>query len=109
MTELLTTARLAVTSCCVCGISFAVPDSWLEKRREVGDTFYCPNGHSLTFRRSEAQKLRETVSRLEMRTRHLEDQCDASERSRRALRGSNTKLRKRIASTTDTDEGQEDA
>jgi hypothetical protein len=88
---------LETQDCASCGVRFAAPQSLLRERRETGKDFFCPNGHSLVFRKSEAQALREKVERLEGRARHLEDQRAAAERSNIALRGSNTKLRKRIA------------
>lgn len=84
-------------SCCVCGIQFAAPRKWLQNRRDEGGKFYCPNGHELVFRQPETEKLREKISRLEASNRHLADQREAAERSNAALRGSNTKLRNRIA------------
>jgi hypothetical protein len=97
-------SELTITDCCVCGVVFAVPDRFLMNRREKGSQFFCPNGHSLIYRKTEAQRLQEELDRVKRQldwsdthARAVADQLDAAERSNRALRGSNTKLRKRIA------------
>ena|ERR1035438_6208226 len=45
-------------TCCNCGILFGVPDPWVKCRREDKASFYCPNGHSQSFRESTSDKLR---------------------------------------------------
>ena len=41
--------ELFVEDCIHCGIHFAVPSDFLERRRKDHKTFYCPNGHSMYF------------------------------------------------------------
>lgn len=41
--------RLTIESCCVCGIAFAMPEEYREKRLQDHQNFYCPNGHSQHF------------------------------------------------------------
>lgn len=88
---------LTTTSCCNCGVVFAMPADLNDKRREDGQNFYCPNGHPLCYRRSEADRLREQLDRANGRVKFEADQREAAERSRRALRGVITKQRKRAA------------
>lgn len=40
---------LVVKSCITCGVRFAVPSAFIEKRREDHKTFYCPNGHTMYY------------------------------------------------------------
>lgn len=62
------------TSCCVCGIIFAVPAEFLaERRKNKNENLYCPNGHTLSFRESEADRLK----------RQLEAEKSARERAER--------------------------
>lgn len=89
--------HLDTTSCCVCGVVFAMPVDLLRRHREQGSSFYCPNGHSLSYAKSEVQRLRDQLDRASARTKHLEDQREASERSNSALRGVITKQRQRAA------------
>jgi hypothetical protein len=51
-----------VTTCASCGIAFAAPESFLQKRREDKGTFYCPNGHSLSYTTSETGRLRNELA-----------------------------------------------
>jgi hypothetical protein len=92
------------TFCVNCDITFAVPADWLNQRRRDGRTFYCPNGHNLSYTESDADRLRKRVAHLEVQKTHLADQRDAERRARQAAeksaaaqRGENTKLRKRAA------------
>ncbi len=55
------------TTCAACGIEFSVPDDFMAKLRQTGQGFYCPNGHSLVFKPSEVEKLKEKISILEQR------------------------------------------
>src|SRR5262245_33394092 len=44
--------QLVTKECGTCGIIYAVPEKWLERRREGLDgtrEFYCPNGHCRYF------------------------------------------------------------
>lgn len=95
---------LNATDCAECGITFGIPVDFERVRRQDGRTFWCPNGHSLSYGKSESDRLREQLKRTE---RHLantqvardaaQDQAKAAEYRRRAAVGANTKLRKRIA------------
>lgn len=89
---------LSLLTCGGCGIAYGVPDTWLAERRTDHKTFNCPNGCSRAFQgKTEVEKLREQLQRTESRVTHWQDQAEAAERSARAQRGINTKLRQRIA------------
>lgn len=92
------------TSCAECGCVFGIASDQIQSLRQTGRTFYCPNGHRLSFRESEADRLRkqlaqttqqldETATRL---TREREAR-EAQERKTSAARGQVTKLKNRIA------------
>lgn len=88
---------LKSTNCAACGVLFAMPDYLLRELQDNPRSFYCPNGHSLTYKDSEADRLRRQLDNARNRARHLEDQRDAAERSNTALRGHLTKAKKRAA------------
>lgn len=99
------TGRLVTESCAVCGIGFAMPEELeLACQRDHSRGFYCPLGHSLVFlgktidqQLAEAQaETRRIAERERIRVQALNDQLSASERSRSAIKGQVTKLRKRI-------------
>jgi hypothetical protein len=89
--------NLVDTVCAGCGMDFSVPDWFLTGRREDGQTFYCPAGHHLSFRKTELDRLRERADRLSAQNTHLADQAAAAERALRATKGQVTKLKKRVA------------
>lgn len=96
--------QLTTTSCASCGVVFAIPTPLIKKLKETGSGFYCPNGHSLSYGESEAQRLQKQLDR-ERRTREayqsdvrmLREQRDSAERSAAAYKGQTTKLKKRAS------------
>ena len=40
---------LVPETCCVCGCAFAMPAEMQRNRRECGTSFYCPNGHGMSY------------------------------------------------------------
>jgi hypothetical protein len=95
---------LETVTCYSCGVLFAMPDNLMRRLRDTGADFWCPSGHGQKFTRTTAQKLEEErVARLQERERWqtrvkaAQDQADATERSNRALRGVNTRMKRRVA------------
>lgn len=88
-----------------CGIVFAAPQPWVEGRMEDHTTWYCPNGHARQFTgETEKEKLRKQLATAQgnlnyyqQRSQRLGDEVRSLERSRSALKGQTTKLRKRAA------------
>lgn len=62
----------SVGPCPTCGVDFAVPPRFLRARREDKRDFHCPNGHTLSFHESTAERLR----------RELDAQKKAAEQAR---------------------------
>lgn len=66
---------LYVSDCADCGVVFAMTEDLKERRRQDHRTFYCPNGHSMSFRgKTDKQKLDEARARETA----LEDQLRAA-------------------------------
>jgi len=91
-------------TCAACGIVFGISPSYEAILRRSGKDFYCPNGHSLSFGESEADKLRRERDRLKQQASRLLDaaseQREIANLERRraaAARGQVTKLKKRAA------------
>lgn len=63
--------ELEIRVCPTCGITYALPQRVVEDRRETGRSWYCPNGHTLSFTKSESDRLREESQRLQ---RKLDDE-----------------------------------
>lgn len=83
--------------CANCGLVFSVPSVWDQGRRENGAGFFCPNGHSLSYRESEADKLRKRLAEAERKALWERERAATAERKLVAAKGETTKLRKRIA------------
>lgn len=71
---------LECVDCCVCGVTFTLPDKMMAQRRKDKELFYCPSGHPQQFTRSEADKLRD---QLEEKQRQLtESRCTEANATR---------------------------
>jgi len=94
-----------VETCWQCGIAYAFPIDYEQKRRADHQDIYCPNGHVGSYQeKSQAQKERERADRLsrslESRDRIIAEKdntIEAQRRSHAATKGQLTKVRKRIA------------
>lgn len=96
MGQINTTIILEITNCCACGVEFAAPATLLQNRREKGSDFYCPNGHTLHFTKTDVQRLREQLDRTVANCKHLAEEHAAAQRSNTSLRGVNTRLRRQL-------------
>lgn len=86
--------------CAACGIEFAMPQHFVTKRRESGKEFFCPNGHSLSFSKSEVQRLREQLERKEQQLAQERTARDEAERRLVGQRAATTRAqnaKKRMA------------
>lgn len=91
------------TTCCKCGISFAVDAQVRRRWQEKGESFYCPNGHSQHYIETDIQKLKKQLERAE-RDRDWYQKNSASERAARekterrltATKGAKTRMANRI-------------
>lgn len=92
---------LVAQECYKCGIAFGLPADFRENRLQDHRFFHCPNGHSQHYLgKTDAEKLKDAqreLARTRTREQATRDQLHASERSRAALRGVNTRTKRRIA------------
>lgn len=72
---------LETTSCCVCGVVFAVPDYLIRARRNDGKSLYCPNGDSLSWRETEVDRVRK---KLDEQTRAATQMAERAAQAERA-------------------------
>ena len=86
---------LDVIDCGECQIVFAIPASMNRNRYEDGGYFYCPNGHRIRYLENENTKLKAQLDQAKARADHEKTRREEAERSNVALRGVNTKLKKR--------------
>lgn len=57
--------ELQIRVCPTCGITYALPQRVVEDRRARGGSWYCPNGHALSFHETDADRLRKDAQQLE--------------------------------------------
>lgn len=86
-----------VTEVCWCGINHAIPRNLARQAREKGTAVYCPLGHTWVIRETEVDKLRKQLESERQSKKFWQDQADAAEKSKTALKGQLTKARKRAA------------
>lgn len=70
---------LQTETCCACGVIFAMPLELMNNlRNKPSHSFYCPNGHGMSYKQSEEARLRkEAESKLALanqRVAQLEQQ-----------------------------------
>lgn len=102
------TTVMVTEDCCQCGVLFAIPEDLRNRRLEDHKSFYCPNGHCMSFTgetneqkakkaRAELEQVRKQLELARQGQRWTQDQLDAAVKERSALKGQLTKTRKRIA------------
>lgn len=87
---------LYVLDCPNCGVVFAVDDTYDDRRRNDARDFYCPNGHTMSYRESEATKARKELERQRARLLAQMDQTRAAEREAAEAKASEVRLRWRV-------------
>jgi predicted GIY-YIG superfamily endonuclease len=102
--------ELSIRVCPVCGVTYAVPERLVEHRRQQGGSWYCPNGHTLSFTETEADRLRKEAKRLERkiedekanaawwrdRSKEAQKTADHQEARANGYKGALTKVKKRV-------------
>ena len=93
------THTVYMQDCVSCGIAFGVPDEFDDRRRDDGKTFYCPNGHTLSYGNTLAKQLkaeREKTARLTARIDQERAERESAQRRAAAARGQVTKIKRRV-------------
>ncbi len=95
---------LEIRECPECGVTYGAPERFFESRRSDGKTFYCPNGHSLSWHETDADRLRKQLKAAQDNARYYQDRMsearqerDAEKRSKAAIKGQLTKTKKRVS------------
>ena len=86
--------------CPMCGVHYAVDETIMAWKQNAPSTaqergWSCPNGHSLIFKTSEADKQRQRAERAEQNVEYERQRSDRLERSVSAHKGQITKLKQR--------------
>ena len=97
--------------CITCAIKFWVPAGYINARRRDGVAFFCPNGHHMIYRETEADRIRRERDRLKQDAARKDDEiaeqraekerqrlrAEIAERRVSAAKGQITKIKKRAA------------
>ncbi len=90
-------------TCGICKQPFAVIESKYNRCKDRGESFFCPDGHSLVFTETEKQRLEKELEKEKKRREWAEINAKdnyvmfkVEERRSRALKGVNTKIKNRI-------------
>lgn len=83
-----------VRETCWCGMPFMLPRSLDAAARNRGHTIYCPLGHPIVWKETEADRLRRERDRLKQNEARLEEEKAGAERSARHWRESAEKAEK---------------
>jgi len=84
-------------SCGACGVSFAITDGFYRARRRDHKSFYCPNGCCRAYNiESDEERLRRQLSESHQSNSSLRDRLETTRRSRAALKGQVTKIKRRV-------------
>ncbi len=66
--------EIVIEECIECGTKFGMTSTLHTFKKENKKTFYCPNGHSMSYTKSEAEKLREIIAQKEKMLEYLRRQ-----------------------------------
>lgn len=83
--------------CAECGCEFGMPKVFVSARRNDKRSFYCPNGHSLSFKECEVDRLRRERDRLKQREAMLEDEARAARERAEKAESATKRLKKKAA------------
>lgn len=89
--------RIYVSDCPRCGVLFGITEEFEQRRRDDAATFYCPNGHNMSWHESAADREKKRADKAEIRERHLRDQLEAAECEAEQKRVALVKIQHRIA------------
>lgn len=89
--------KLTPTTCCNCGVHFAMDERVYDECLQKGGNFYCPNGHGQHFTEPQLEKAQQRIRALEGYNRMTEERLERERRQHSATKGQLTKTKKRIA------------
>ena len=91
---------IETTTCAECGIVFGAPERYFGARREDKKSFFCPNGHSLSYRQSDLDKVRGERDRALQQVARAEEEAATARRLLEQEKLSMKRLKKRTAAGT---------
>lgn len=104
MTDVVTkTVRIVPVTCGKCSIEFGLNETFRDARLADGETFYCPNGHSVFWAETTVKKLEKQLAAERARHDQTKAEVDRQREYRRqterqliATRGVVTRVKNRV-------------
>lgn len=88
---------LKPVTCCKCGVAFGISSRLYDELMKSHENFYCPSGHGQHFlSRTEEERLRQELASAKAHSEWLSKINKRKESQIRGLKGSVTKIKKRI-------------
>lgn len=89
--------------CIACGVRFGIDEQFQVSLKRSKATYYCTNGHGMSYIKSEAEDLREELGKKDARIENLRQALvdrgvlyDKLVRSMRAMRGALTRAKREV-------------
>ena len=97
MTVFVNTIEMASETCCNCGMQFAMPKDYQDRRRNDRKIFFCPSGHQQHYTgETEAQRLKRDLERAQQMRDAAEARATTADRERQQIAKAHKAMRKRV-------------
>lgn len=84
-------------SCCECGVNFGIPSHFHTHLKRNKQTFYCPNGHSMSYTKSTAQILQEKLDReIELKNQIRRERDNLELENKKLAANQKPKVKKKV-------------
>ncbi len=87
---------LEIVPCTECGNVFGILPNYHQNLKQVGKVFFCPNGHSLTYKNSENKQLKDKLEEATTQLTLNGVRIDQQDKTISNQKGQITKLKKQI-------------
>ena len=85
-----------VEDCINCGIIFAIPRELRARLTNNRQTFYCPNGHSMSYTEPEIERVRKQLEQAKRDAEWQRQRAESADKRLIAAKGQMTKLKNRV-------------
>lgn len=94
--QISTALDFEVEDCISCGVIFAIPRELRSRLRNNKQTFYCPNGHSMSYTEPEIERVRAQLEQAKRDAEWQRQRAESADKRLIAAKGQMTKLQKRV-------------
>jgi DNA repair exonuclease SbcCD ATPase subunit len=96
MARVLVSVDIQPMTCPSCGVHYGLDETYRERRRDDAKNWYCPNGHSLSYRETEADRLRRQLGEAQQHLTNVEFQLRRKTEALTEEKRTHARLRKRV-------------